>query len=478
MLTKIILALVLFSSQAFAGYTGVDAAPVNASGGLTGIVPVSNGGTGFSSYSTGDLIYGNSSGGLSKLSSGANLYVLTMSGGGPTWLPSGVSGGGATVTSVALSAPSIFTVTGSPVTTAGTLALTSVSQAANYVWSGPIGGASSPPTFRALSDNDIPQVSLASGVKGTLSAVSGGTGLNTYAAGDIPYSNATNTLNKLAVGQSGQVLIASSTGLPEWSSYAQNIAIPALTSQSSNYTVKITDRTILANAGGSSFTATFPPAASVPYQEFIWRKTDTTMNVVSGAGGFTKNLLTPNETYLIQSDGSNYNILRHDTIYTWPAQPWTISNITGTLPVKGTVKNDKIVMTRRGHEAFFDMSYRQSAGGVNSGSPHIFDMLTQFGTRLDLGLMPDIDSSGSTGSIAVTSAQNQSDGGCNVTTSINADLTTAIMNPSAVSDASFKFCGNIFVTSTAMCWGQNNGLGNTVIRFSCKIKAPIAGWED
>lgn len=43
----------------------------------------------------------------------------------------------------------------------------------------------------------------------------GGTGFNTYAKGDIIYANATNTLAKLSIN-SGNVLIATSGGLPAW----------------------------------------------------------------------------------------------------------------------------------------------------------------------------------------------------------------------------------------------------------------------
>lgn len=61
-----------------------------------------------------------------------------------------------TVTSVALTAPAIFSVSGSPVTGAGTLTLTLATQDANAVWAGPASGADAAPTFRALVDLDVP----------------------------------------------------------------------------------------------------------------------------------------------------------------------------------------------------------------------------------------------------------------------------------------------------------------------------------
>lgn len=72
------------------------------------------------------------------------------------WLTEqGGGGGSGTVTSVGLSLPSIFSVSDSPVTTAGTLTGDLVAQAANTVFAGPTGGAAAAPTFRALASTDI-----------------------------------------------------------------------------------------------------------------------------------------------------------------------------------------------------------------------------------------------------------------------------------------------------------------------------------
>jgi hypothetical protein len=66
------------------------------------------------------------------------------------------SSGVSPVTSVALSAPSIFTVSGSPVTSTGTLTFTSNTQLANLVYAGPTTGAAAVPTFRSLVVADLP----------------------------------------------------------------------------------------------------------------------------------------------------------------------------------------------------------------------------------------------------------------------------------------------------------------------------------
>lgn len=81
------------------------------------------------------------------------------------YLESQTGGGGTgTVTSVGLSLPAIFTVSGSPVTTNGTLSATLATQTANTVFAGPGTGAAAGPTFRALVAADIPVPTAASGL--------------------------------------------------------------------------------------------------------------------------------------------------------------------------------------------------------------------------------------------------------------------------------------------------------------------------
>lgn len=52
------------------------------------------GGTGISTYTTGDILYASATNTLSKLAAGTNAYVLTMSGGVPTWAAASGGGGG------------------------------------------------------------------------------------------------------------------------------------------------------------------------------------------------------------------------------------------------------------------------------------------------------------------------------------------------------------------------------------------------
>lgn len=81
-----------------------------------------------------------------------------------TWVPQTQSSGGTgTVTSVGLSLPALlFSVTGSPVTTAGTLTGSLITQVANTVFAGPTSGGAATPTFRALVAADLPTITEAS----------------------------------------------------------------------------------------------------------------------------------------------------------------------------------------------------------------------------------------------------------------------------------------------------------------------------
>ena len=69
--------------------------------------------------------------------------------------------GGGTVSSVAMSVPSEFSISGSPITSSGTLSLTKATQAANTVWAGPESGADAQPAFRALVAADISSLNYA-----------------------------------------------------------------------------------------------------------------------------------------------------------------------------------------------------------------------------------------------------------------------------------------------------------------------------
>jgi hypothetical protein len=152
------------------------------------------------------------------------------------------------VTSVALALPSIMSVSGSPVTSSGTLTGTLTTQAVNAIFAGPSSGAAAAPTFRSLTTADIPALSYVTSVaasvpaflsiagspitsSGTLAIsysgtalpiANGGTGQTTAAAafnalspvtttGDLIIGNGTNSATRLAIGALNYVLTSNGT---------------------------------------------------------------------------------------------------------------------------------------------------------------------------------------------------------------------------------------------------------------------------
>ena len=117
-------------------------------------------------------------------------------------IPAG-SGTG-TVTSAALTVPSIFSVSGSPITTAGTFAVTLANQSANQVWAGPTGGGAAAPTFRSLVAADIPALSYGTGtvtiVALSLPGIFSVSGSPITGAGTLTGTLATQTANYLWAG--------------------------------------------------------------------------------------------------------------------------------------------------------------------------------------------------------------------------------------------------------------------------------------
>jgi hypothetical protein len=99
------------------------------------------------------------------LSGAYKLYVDTADGtfhclnpSGTSCMPAGTGGGGSgTVTSVGLTVPGVlFTVSGSPITGAGSFTFTLINQNANTVLAGPATGVPAAPGFRSIVAADIP----------------------------------------------------------------------------------------------------------------------------------------------------------------------------------------------------------------------------------------------------------------------------------------------------------------------------------
>lgn len=132
--------------------------------------------------------------------------------------------GSGTVTSVAMTVPNILTVTGTPITTSGTLVVGLVNQLANKVWAGPVSGAESVPTFRSLVSDDIPNLDTSKITSGTLGVARGGTGAVTLTG--VIIGNGTSAFTGIASTTANQMLRVNSAGTAyEWFSpdYLSNV---------------------------------------------------------------------------------------------------------------------------------------------------------------------------------------------------------------------------------------------------------------
>jgi hypothetical protein len=224
------------SVDVLGGTTGLTTSggPITSSGTITlaGTLITSNGGTGLSSYTAGDLLYYAAGTALSKLGIGSSTHVLTSSGTAPQWTDpatmtvgaatasTNIAGGtanqipyqtgaGATsfvvaptvantylewsgsafqwsanplgsVTSVGLALPAEFTISNSPVTSSGTLTGAWANATENYVFAGPATAPAGTPSFRALVSADIPTLNQNTTGSAASLSISGQTGLLTF----------------------------------------------------------------------------------------------------------------------------------------------------------------------------------------------------------------------------------------------------------------------------------------------------------
>ena len=208
--------------------------PADNAANVTGTIAVANGGTGATS----------AAGAIANLGAstiGNNLFTLTNPGAVsfPQFnanntvsalsasdfraaIGAGTSSTSGTVTSVGLSLPSILSVSGSPVTSSGTLSASLANQNANLVFVGPASGSAAAPTFRTLVAADIPTLNqnttgTASNVTGTVAVANGGTGTTTGSitgTGALTFTaGGTNQGITLAPSGTGNIILNNNVGI-------------------------------------------------------------------------------------------------------------------------------------------------------------------------------------------------------------------------------------------------------------------------
>lgn len=209
-----------------------------------------HGGTGLATATTdGQLLIGNSSTSnytLSTLTAGSGISVTNGNGS----ITIAASGSG-TVTSVGLTAPSILSVSGSPVTTSGTLALSLASQNANLVFAGPTSGGSTAPSFRSLVTADLPSNQIIRVISFTIDGGGApfGTGSKGYVI--VPYAGTITNVTMLA-DQTGSAVLdikkSSYSGFPSTTSIVAS-APPTISSAQKSQDTTLTGWTTSVSAG-------------------------------------------------------------------------------------------------------------------------------------------------------------------------------------------------------------------------------------
>jgi hypothetical protein len=144
---------------------------------------------------------------------------------------------------------------------------------------------------------------LSTGVTGTLGATSGGTGQNTYTTGQILYASASNTLSKLNIGSSGQVLTVSG-GIPSWQNAGTgsgDVTGPASSTDNAIARFDSTTGKIIQNSG-----VTIDDSNVVSGIERINNSTIGTANVIFGTdAGTTQTTSFSNSVVIGNSAASN-----------------------------------------------------------------------------------------------------------------------------------------------------------------------------
>ena len=296
-------------------YTVLTTGGVNSFNGRTGAVTLTSsdvdtalGFTPAPQTSGSSLLYGNGSGGFSNVSIGSGV---SFSGGTLS-----ATGSGGTVTSVGLSLPSIFSVSGSPVTGSGTLTATLNSETANTFFAAPNGSAGTP-TFRALVAADVPTLNqnttgtAASVTSSTQSAITSIPNLATIGTITTGVWNGTPVANSYLANSSitingNAVSLGGSTTITAANPYALTIGT-GLSGTSYNGASAVT--IALANSGvtaGTYGSASVIPVVTVNAQGQITSISTQATNAPSYQGTWNASTNSPTLTSSVGTQGYYY----------------------------------------------------------------------------------------------------------------------------------------------------------------------------
>jgi hypothetical protein len=194
---------------------------------LTGTVAATNGGTGVNTVTTGDILYGSATNAWSKLGLGSAYQSLVVNGSGTQVEWNAVNLSSAVAVTGTLGATYGGTgqttyATGDMLYSSATNTIAKLSgntsTTKQYLSQTGTGSVSAAPSWATISAADIGA--------GTLSAVRGGTGQSSYSIGDILYADTTTSLARLADVAVGNALISGGLDTaPSWGKIALASAV-------------------------------------------------------------------------------------------------------------------------------------------------------------------------------------------------------------------------------------------------------------
>lgn len=297
------------------------------------------------------------SGGLSYIKQDDGLTI--------NWAVVQTSASSGSVTSVALSLPGIFNVSGSPVTTSGTLTGTLASQSQNLVFSSP-NGSSGAPTFRPLVSADIPNLSAAkiTSGQGTLSTsttgVTIGSGTNTLLSNaSVNIQNSDSTHNGLLTSTDWSTFNGKQNALTRGNLTETNSSVLAITGGTnailgSGTTIEVQQSTAgqngyLSSADWSTFNSKISSSrainTSAPISGGGDLSTDRTISI-SQSGSSTDGYLSSTDWNTFnnkQSSGSFISALTGDATATGPGSAAltlaTVNSNTGSFGSSTAIPN-------------------------------------------------------------------------------------------------------------------------------------------
>lgn len=223
------------------------------------------------------------------------------------------------------------------------------------------------------ASNTITNVSLTTGVTGTLPDDNGGTGQSTYTTGDILYASATNTLSKLPIGSSNQVL-TTVAGVPSWSTVSGGInyisANPGAEADTTGWTTYADAASnVPVDGTGGSPNSTWTRSTSSPLRgsaSFLWTKSGSANRQGEGvAYPFT----------IDSSDKGNLVAVSFD--YAVASGTFTASNET-TAP-----NNDGTTSTNAGNSDLEVFVYDITNSTLISVTPQVLTANTSLGTKFE-----------------------------------------------------------------------------------------------